>query len=186
LMKRGSRTSRPSEEQFAYLPTGLRRVCIGHILFYRRALIVGRIVDQEGDRSVQDNSAIARIAQRDLGPEVLVLIERHADNKDAIFFLGRLVWQGDMSDCVAPLLKIAANPELDVYARMVSSNTKKNGQLTNSNINKSARQRKKTDPAGPPASRPIQIAFATRQACNQVISVAISIGCGANLMGRVL
>ena len=80
--------------------------------------IVGRIVRGEDDNTARDISAIARIAQPDLTSQALALIHQHSDNDDAIFFLGRLVWQGEMSDCVAPLLVVATDPARDVYARI--------------------------------------------------------------------
>ena len=83
--------------------------------------IVGRIVRNEDSRSARDNSAIARIAQPDLTDQTLALIDQHTDSKDAIFFLGRLVWQGDMSDCVPPLLVIAADPGREVFARIAAA-----------------------------------------------------------------
>ena len=49
------------------------------------------------------------------------MIDRHAEHDDAIFFLGRLVWQGAMSDCVAPLLTIAADSTRGPYARIAAA-----------------------------------------------------------------
>ncbi|RYG88700.1 MAG: hypothetical protein EON59_03620 [Alphaproteobacteria bacterium] len=67
-----------------------------------------------------DNSAIARIAQRDLEGQVLALLKQHHDNDDAIFVLGRLVWQGEMAGCVDTLSAIAADPLRGIYSRIVS------------------------------------------------------------------
>ena len=83
--------------------------------------IVGRIDRREDDRSARDNEAIARIAQPDLASHTLALISRHADNDDAIFFLGRLVWQGEMLECVPPLLTMAADPERSDFARIAAT-----------------------------------------------------------------
>ena len=49
------------------------------------------------------------------------MIDRYYDHDDAIFFLGRLVWQGEMSQSVPPLLDVAADPERDVYARIAAA-----------------------------------------------------------------
>ena len=90
----------------------------------RRALlddIVRRIVEDEDDRSVRDNSAIARIAQPDLADDVLCLINDHQDNDEAIFFLGRLVWQSEMTACVPALSQIAANPVRGIFARIAAA-----------------------------------------------------------------
>ena len=81
------------------------------------ANIVKHIVRDEYDGFTHDNSAITRIAQPDLTETTLALINRHADHDAAIFFLGKLAWQGNMTDCVPPLLGIAANPARGIYAR---------------------------------------------------------------------
>ena len=83
--------------------------------------IVQLIVSDEDDRSAQDNSAITRIANSDLMEDVQQLISEFADNDDAIFFLGRLVWQGEMVGCVAPLVTIAADFTRGIYARKASA-----------------------------------------------------------------
>lgn len=83
--------------------------------------IVRRIVANEDDRSAQDNDAIARIANSDLTVDVQHLVCEFADNDDAIFFLGRLVWQGEMADCVAPFVAIAVNSSRGIYARIASA-----------------------------------------------------------------
>ncbi|MYK84658.1 MAG: hypothetical protein F4024_19220 [Gammaproteobacteria bacterium] len=83
--------------------------------------IVERIVRGEDDRAARDNSAIARIALPDLTDQALALIHQYSANDDAIFFLGRLVWQGEMSNCLAPLLVVAADPARNVYARIAAA-----------------------------------------------------------------
>lgn len=83
--------------------------------------IVNRIARGDDDGTARDNHAIARIAQSDLAAETSALIDRHAENDDAIFFLGRLVWQGAMSECVPPMLNLAVDPARGVYARIASA-----------------------------------------------------------------
>ena len=83
--------------------------------------VLQQIVRDESAGSAQDNAAIARIAQPDLTDETLALIELHADHDDAIFFLGRLAWQGNMSPCVPPLLAIATDPTRGIYARIAAA-----------------------------------------------------------------
>jgi hypothetical protein len=90
----------------------------------RRAIlqdIVRRIVHEEDDRSARDNEAIARIAQIDLTDVALHLIDKHADHDDALFFLGRLVWQGRMVDCLPALFHIAVDPNRGIWARVAAS-----------------------------------------------------------------
>ncbi|HAB37788.1 MAG TPA: hypothetical protein DCE52_07315 [Rhodobacteraceae bacterium] len=82
--------------------------------------IVSRIVADEDDRGARDNSAIARIAQHDLSGDVLNLITAHGDNDAAIFFLGRLVWQGGMESCVDSLISIATDSNRHIYSRIAS------------------------------------------------------------------
>ena len=83
--------------------------------------IVKQIVSEEEKSTVHHNDAIALIAQSDLTEETLSLIDQHADHDDAIFFLGRLVWQGEMADCVPRFLDIAADPARGIYARIAAT-----------------------------------------------------------------
>jgi len=82
--------------------------------------IVRRISEDEDVRSARDNSAIAKIAKSDLSDETLNLIHTYSKNDDAIFFLGRLVWQGEMTSCVYPFVDIAINHSRGIYARIAS------------------------------------------------------------------
>lgn len=83
--------------------------------------IVQRIVSNEDDRSARDNSAIARIANQDLSEDTQQLIDKYGDNDDAVFFLGRLVWQGEMASCVAPFIAIAVDSSRGIYARIAAA-----------------------------------------------------------------
>ena len=83
--------------------------------------IVGRIVANQDDRSARDNNAIARIASSDLSPDVLRLIHEYQNNDEAIFFLGRLVWQGELVNCIGPLMVIALDSSRGKYARIASA-----------------------------------------------------------------
>lgn len=67
-----------------------------------------------------DNSAIERIAAPDLGADAKTLLDRFIDNDEVIFFLGRLVWQGEMAECLPDLLKVALDPARGRYARIAS------------------------------------------------------------------
>ena len=83
--------------------------------------VVGRVVRGEDYGAAGDNSALARIARTDLTKQTLVLIDRHPDNDEALFFLGRLVWQGAMSGCVPRLVCVAADPARGIYARIAAT-----------------------------------------------------------------
>lgn len=67
-----------------------------------------------------DNTAIERIAAKDLTDDALALLERYGANDDVVFFLGRLVWQGEMVACTPALLNIAVDPNRGRYARIAA------------------------------------------------------------------
>lgn len=67
-----------------------------------------------------DNRAIARIAAPDLTSDALALLDKYRANDDVIFFLGRLVWQGEMASCAPALLEIAIDPSRGHYARIAA------------------------------------------------------------------
>jgi len=67
-----------------------------------------------------DNSAIERIATPDLTSDALTLLETYDSNDDVVFFLGRLVWQGEMADCAPALAQIAVDPSRGRYARIAA------------------------------------------------------------------
>lgn len=80
--------------------------------------MVDQIVKQEDDRNGRHTSAIARIASADLESDAKTLIAKHATNDDAIFFLGRFVWQGKLAACLPLLEAIACNSKRGIYARI--------------------------------------------------------------------
>lgn len=82
--------------------------------------IVRQIASGQDNRAARDNSAISKIASSDLSEDASQLISEHGENDDAVFFLGRLVWQGEMSDCVSGLVSIANNSARGLYARIAS------------------------------------------------------------------
>ncbi len=82
--------------------------------------VIEQITDPRVSLRGLDNSAIVRLATPELEPFTLQLIEEHFKNDQAMFILGRLVWQGKMSQCLAPLARLAADPQRGKYARLVS------------------------------------------------------------------
>ncbi|MFT6909891.1 MAG: hypothetical protein ACJAS1_006618 [Oleiphilaceae bacterium] len=82
--------------------------------------IVLKISSDKDSGSARDNEAIARIAAPDLTPKATDLINRFIDNDDAIFFLGRLAWQGKMIDSLHLFQNIVLNGQRDIYARIAS------------------------------------------------------------------
>jgi hypothetical protein len=82
--------------------------------------IVLKISSDKDSGSGRDNEAIARIAAPDLTPKATELINRFIDNDDAIFFLGRLAWQGKMIDSLHLFESIVLNSQRDIYARIAS------------------------------------------------------------------
>lgn len=91
--------------------------------FEVRRRILRNLVERiaAGESRGGDNSAVARIAQIDLTDETLALLARFGDNDDVIFFLGRLVWQGQMTLAAERLGPIASDPARGIYARIVSA-----------------------------------------------------------------
>src|ERR1700733_13471481 len=67
-----------------------------------------------------DNTAIERIATPDLTTDTLAQLEKYGTNDDVVFFLGRLVWQGEVTECVPALMGIACNSVRGLYARIAS------------------------------------------------------------------
>ncbi|WP_029970986.1 hypothetical protein [Paraburkholderia graminis] len=67
-----------------------------------------------------ENSAIERIAAPDLATDALALLKEYRDNDDVVFFLGRLVWQGEMASCAPTLFDIAAGTSRGKYARIAA------------------------------------------------------------------
>lgn len=70
---------------------------------------------------IMDNTAIERIASPDLGADAAALLTRYGHNDDVVFFLGRLVWQGEMIACVPALMTIALDPSRGRYARIAAT-----------------------------------------------------------------
>ena len=97
----------------ACLPLPVRKKILADIL--------ASIVRKGMAGTAQDNNAIARIAQPDLTDETLSLINEYIAHDDAVFFLGRVVWQGKMLECVPPLLAVAHDPTRDIYSRIVAT-----------------------------------------------------------------
>ena len=83
--------------------------------------VVERLVRHEDCGAASDNSALARIARPDLTGHTLGLVDRYPDNDEALFFLGRLVWQGAMSGSVSRLSGVAADPARGAYARIAAT-----------------------------------------------------------------
>ena len=70
--------------------------------------------------SLMDNTAIERIATPDLAGDTLALLEKYRSNDDVVFFIGRLVWQGNMASCAPLLLEIASDTTKGKYARIAA------------------------------------------------------------------
>lgn len=83
--------------------------------------VVERLVRHEEYGTADDNSALARIARSDLTGHTLALIDRYSDSDEALFALGRLVWQGAMSGCVSRLVHVAADPARGIYVRIAAT-----------------------------------------------------------------
>ncbi len=82
---------------------------------------VERIAKNLDNRSVRDNDSIAKISNKDLEEDVLALIQKYSTNEDVIFFLGRMVWQGQLDKCVPTLIDIALDKVNGMYARRIAT-----------------------------------------------------------------
>lgn len=69
---------------------------------------------------ILDNTAVERIAAQDLTADVVALLQEFGGNDDVVFLLGRLAWQGEMTDAVPALFEIAADPARGRYARIAA------------------------------------------------------------------
>ena len=83
--------------------------------------VVERLVRHEDCGTAGDNNALARIAHADLTEHARALVDRYPDNDEALFFLGRLVWQGAMSGCASRLSDVAADPGHETYTRIAAT-----------------------------------------------------------------
>lgn len=94
----------------AGLPLEVRRGVLRDIV---RAIVEDR--ERGGD-----NSQLARIAHEDLSEETLAQIAEHSGDDGAVFFLGRLAWQGKMTAAAEALAPIARDQSRGDSARIVS------------------------------------------------------------------
>ena len=83
--------------------------------------VVERLVHREDCGAAEDNTALARIAHTDLTDHTFALIDRYSESDEALFFLGRLVWQGEMSGCASQLARVAANRARGTYVRIAAT-----------------------------------------------------------------
>ena len=83
--------------------------------------VVERLVRYEDCGAADDNTALARIAHPDLTDHTLALVDRYPENDEALFFVGRFVWQGAMSGCVSRLVRVAADPAREIYVRIAAT-----------------------------------------------------------------
>ena len=80
--------------------------------------IVDRIAHGEDTGTAGDVHAITRIAHHDLILKTTELIDKYSHNDNAISFLGRLVWQGGMTECIPKLFDLATGSTRSVFARI--------------------------------------------------------------------
>lgn len=68
-------------------------------------------------RSVQDRAAIQRFANVDLTGDIRELINKFQRDDDLLWFLLRMVWQGEISELLPEVKQIASVTSLGCYAR---------------------------------------------------------------------
>ena len=96
----------------AQLPLDVRRGIL--------ADVVGRIAQGRGPRTTRDRAAIGRIAQPDLAPDTLALMNRYTGDDEVISYLGTVIWLGGMVDCLARMFEIATDPSRHDWTRVVA------------------------------------------------------------------
>lgn len=96
----------------ASLPLAVRRTML--------SALIDRLIEPASMVNGLDNSEVARIAQTDIGSEVLKLIADHRTNDDALFVLARLVWQGKLTICVPSMVDVALDAGRGIYTRLVA------------------------------------------------------------------
>jgi hypothetical protein len=92
-----------------------------HLDFSQRKSLLLKLVESIAngeDNYRNDNTSIARIANIDLSDDTKLLIKKYENNDDVIFYLGRLVWQGAMSDCLDLLAPIAEDISRPIHPRV--------------------------------------------------------------------
>lgn len=68
-------------------------------------------------RTMVDYAAVQRFAGKDLTDDVRVLLDRHADNDDVLWFLLRVAWHGQMTGVLPEAKRFALSPETGRGAR---------------------------------------------------------------------
>lgn len=67
-----------------------------------------------------DFNAAQRFASADITPDVLDLIKVHADSEEVLWFLLRMIWQGQMAGALAVARQFALNPKAPLYVRVAA------------------------------------------------------------------
>lgn len=91
-----------------------------HLSLSERKSILLKLIDSIVNNHVfppRDNVSIARVAKKDLSDEVLALIHQHQSNDDVIYYLAKLVWQGEMTSCIEALSKFAQDSSRPNHSR---------------------------------------------------------------------
>jgi hypothetical protein len=65
-----------------------------------------------------DLASIRRLADSQLAPTVLKLLDRHRANEDMRQLLLRIIWQGQISDCAEAAISFALDSSMDSYTRV--------------------------------------------------------------------
>jgi len=74
----------------------------------------------EQGRNVQGYEAVQRFANDDLGLEILSLLRLHRSNEDVIWFLLRMVWQGQIRKTLPEVRDIANSQDYGTYTQIAA------------------------------------------------------------------
>lgn len=95
------------------LPLDIRRSILSE-------LVRSMAADNERSPSL-DYAAVARIASQDLADEIETLLTQFRSSDDAVFFLARFVWQGQLAGSVSSLIEVGIDPNRELYTRIAAS-----------------------------------------------------------------
>ena len=70
--------------------------------------------------TTSDYRAVQRFADKDIAPDVKALLVEYASNDELQWFLQRMIWQGELIECLPEAKQVALNPKAGQYARIAA------------------------------------------------------------------
>lgn len=82
--------------------------------------VCDRLASEASSSSMADHAAVQRFANVDLTADIKELIRKFEANDDLLWFLLRMVWQGELVDALPEARRIALAPSSGHYARIAA------------------------------------------------------------------